>query len=375
MFDLALRMMAAHRTTLAAAVGLIALGACGDDNPLTLDGEGGDGEEVLCDVDQSLLSSSIPPNAIPALTKLTMVEANDPEAGYLFDEDRVLGVGDQRPGSGVSTPHPLWHHEIINDEIDGTWVSVTFCPLTGSGLAFDPNLTGQRLDLGVSGLLFANNLVMYDRITGDLYGPQLGVAVRCGDVGGFTSQELTLMPLQEMSWARWQELHPDTKVVSSDTGFGRNYRVYPYGSYDNINNGKLLFPMIVDKSRPIKERVLAVRVGDGGPGYPFGELAEIAEVVALNEMVGGVPTAIFFEAQRGRAALAFDARVNGQTLTFDADPAGFWTDRETGSTWTFEGTATAGPLTGEVLLTRPDAYTLFWFAWRHFQPSGTTFLN
>ena len=119
------------------------------------------------------------------------------------------------------------------------------------------------------------------------------------------------MPLQEMSWARWQELHPDTKVVSSDTGFGRNYRVYPYGSYDNINSGELLFPMIVDKSRPIKERVLAVRVGDGGPGYPYGELAEFGEVVALNEMVGGVPTAIFFEAQRG-GALPLPQRRRGE---------------------------------------------------------------
>ena len=178
-----------------------------------------------------------------------------------------------------------------------------------------------------------------------------------------------------MSWGRWLELHPDTKVVSSDTGFERNYRVYPYGSYDNINSGQLLFPMSVDGSRPIKERVLGIRVDDGGTGYPFGELAEIGDFVALNEMVGGVPTAIFFEAQQGGAALAFDTRVNGQTLTFDADPAGFWTDRETNSTWTFDGTAIAGDLMGEVLLTRPDAYTLFWFAWRHFQPRATTFLN
>ncbi len=85
-------------------------------------------------------------------------------------------------------------------------------------------------------------------------------------------------------------------------------------------------------------------------------------------------TAIFYESRDGQAALAFDARVAGQTLTFDGDPAGFWTDRETGSTWSFDGTATAGPLAGEALLPRADAYTLFWFAWRHFQPNGSLFV-
>ena len=90
-------------------------------------------------------------------------------------------------------------------------------------------------------------------------------------------------------------------------------------------------------------------------------------------MVGGIPTAVFFDASGGQTALAFDARVNGQTLTFDAAPAGFWTDRETGSTWAIDGSATAGPLAGARLQTRADAYTLFWFAWRHFQPDGRMF--
>ena len=355
--------MPAHRT-LAAAAGLIAMGACFSDSPITANGE------ILCDVDQGLLISSLPPNAIRALTSPIMVDAEAAEAAYLADFDRILGV--VVDGEPRAYPHRvLWSHEIVNDSIGDTWVSITFCPLTGSGLAFDPHIGGQRLDLGVSGLLFANNLVMYDRISEEVYGPQLAVRARCQAYAG---QELALAPVQEMSWGRWKGLHPDTKVISGLTPGLRNVN-YPYGSYDQLNNGDLLVPMSVDRSRPIKERVLAIRLGDGGPGYPFLELAEIGDVVALNEMVGGVPTAIFFEVRQGWSALAFDARINGQTLTFDADPAGFWTDRETGSTWSFDGTATAGPLMGEVLLTRPDAYTLFWFAWRHFQPDGTTFLN
>ena len=121
---------------------------------------------------------------------------------------------------------------------------------------------------------------------------------------------------------------------------------------------------------------VAIRIGlEGGRGYPFGELAEVGEVVAINETVDGAPTVVFYEARDGQAALAFDARVRGQALTFDPDPGGFWTDRETGSTWTFDGVAVAGTHSGERLLRLTDAYTLFWFAWRQFQPDGTTFVN
>jgi len=353
-----------------AVVAAVVLSACTAELLVTdVDGETVDAG--LCSLDPTLLHSTLSPNAIPAMTEPDMVDPTSTLAGYLEDDDRVLGLVVE--GEARAYPHKIfWWHEIVNDRIGDTWVSVSFCPLTGSGLAFDPRLPEGRLDLGVSGLLFANNLVMYDRVTSDLYGPQLAVAGKCGR---FRDVSLELVPVQEMGWARWQALHPDTKVVAGDQGYNLNYQFYPYGDYDQLNNTDLLFSMTVDTSRPIKELVLAIRVGSRGRGYPFGELAEVGNVVAINELVGGTPTVVFYEAAYGEAALAFDARVNGQTLTFDADPGGFWTDQETGSTWTLDGTATAGPLTGERLATRADAYTLFWFAWRHFQPDGTTFPN
>lgn len=325
-------------------------------------------DDLVCDLDRSFLVSSLGPNAIPALTNPPMVEPDAVEVDYLFDTDRVLGV--VLGGEARAYPHNvLWHHEIVNDQVGSARIAVSFCPLTGSGVAFSPELGGQVMDVGVSGLLFANNLVMYDRTTLEVYGPQLSVEGKCG---GFIGQALPLMPVQEMSWGRWKELYPETKVVTGDLNFGRNYRSYPYGSYDDIDDPDLLFEMPVDRSRPIKERVLSIR--EGGRGYPFGELLEVGDVVALNEVVGGIPTAVFFEARDGMAALAFDARVGAQTLTFEAQPEGTWMDLETGSTWQFDGTATEGPLAGEVLRTRADAYTLFWFAWKHFEQGTSTFV-
>lgn len=324
---------------------------------------------LSCDLNPEWMQSNLGPDVIPALTEPVMVAADDPSLGYLSDDDRVLGL--YVNGEARAYPHNvLWYHEIVNDRIGDEWVSVTFCPLTGSGLAFQSHAAGQRLELGVSGLLYANNLVMFDRVTDEVYGPQLAVDGRCGS---FRGRSLPLVGLQETSWGRWKALHPETRVVTGNLGFGRNYRSYPYGTYDEITSNALLVPMSVDRTRAIKERVLAIRDGAGGRGYPFLELAETGSVVALNETVAGVPTAIFFDAADGATALAFDARAAGRVLTFDADPAGEWIDRETGSTWRVDGLAVSGPLTGTRLRSRPDAYTLFWFAWRHFQPDGVTY--
>ncbi len=343
---------------------ILLLGACGDESSGT--SLAGNAE---CDLDRDLLVQNLAPNAIPAVTYPTIVSANDPAVDYLSDEDRVLGVVIE--GQARAYPHNiLWHHEIVNDQIGDTEIAVTFCPLTGSGLAFDPNHGGDLLDLGVSGFLFANNLVLYDRISTNLYGPQLGVEGKCST---FRDSALDLMAVQEMSWGRWKRLHPDTEVMGNDQGFFRDYQRYPYGDYDRITDESLLFSMVVDRSRPIKERVLAIRSGDGGRGYPYGELAELGEFVALNETVAGIPTAVFFEAREGWSALAFDARVDGEALTFDAVSPGTWADRETGSTWTLDGRAVSGLHTGATLTPRADAYTLFWFAWKHFQPNGETF--
>lgn len=327
-----------------------------------------------CTLNPDLLVASLAPNSIRALSEPDMVGAGDPGTEYLADSDRVLGV--HMNGEARAYPHNiLWHHEIVSDRIGNDWVAVTFCPLTGSGVGFDPEIGARRLDLGVSGLLFANNLVLYDRTTEGLYGPQLSIEATCD---AFQGQSLELLPVQEMSWSRWKGLYPDTKVVSSDIGLGRNYRVYPYGSYKELTSNELLFDMSVDRTRLIKERVLAIRDGSGGQGYPYGELRELGSVAAVNDVVGGVPTVVFYEEDHGGTALAFDARVQGRVLTFDAgssgsESGGVWTDRETGSTWTVDGLATSGPLVGARLPTRADAFTLFWFAWRHFQPDGRTF--
>ena len=360
--------------TALALAALLAAVACGDDTVTSSDDDGDTRpadplSAELCTLPDSLIADAgLAPNAIPALTDPLLVEPGSEGLRYLHDDTRVLGVA--ASGEPRAYPHNiLWWHEVIN-ETTGSY-AVTFCPLTGSGLVFDRTTLDGRPDVGVSGLLFANNLVMYDRETERLIGPQMSVTGKCGD---FRGDEPELVPVIETSWERWRELHPTTTVVSARTGWDRNYRIYPYGDYDIKENPVLLFPMETDRSRPPKERVLGVRAGEaGGVAYPFDELDRLGPTAVVNDEVGtqSRPVAVFYERRDGRTATAWDRRVDDRTLTFETAGDG-WMDAETGTLWDLAGRAVEGPLVGERLTAVSDAYVAFWFAWRHFQPDSRT---
>ncbi len=101
-------------------------------------------------------------DAIPALINPIFVGPSDSRATYLADDNTVLGL--LINGEAKDYPHNIgWSHEITNDPVDGRSIVVSFCPLTRTGMVFDAGKSGNRMFLGVSGNLFNNNLVMYDR--------------------------------------------------------------------------------------------------------------------------------------------------------------------------------------------------------------------
>ena len=109
-----------------------------------------------------------------------------------------------------------WWHEIVNDTVAGHAVSVTFCPLTGAGLVFDAQQPGGgRLELGVSGLLYNSNLVMFDRANNSLYPQIYGSGVLGVDLG----QTLPLLAVVETTWSVWKQLYPNTLTGADSNGF------------------------------------------------------------------------------------------------------------------------------------------------------------
>ena len=117
------------------------------------------------------------------------------EASYLSDNDLVIGMVN---GTQVKAyPHPIldWH-EIVNDELDGIAVAMTYCPLTGSGIAWDCELDGERTTFGVSGLLFESNLIPYDRKTNSNWSQ---MRLDCVN-GPLQGQKINTFPIIETTW-------------------------------------------------------------------------------------------------------------------------------------------------------------------------------
>jgi len=147
---------------------------------------------------------------------------------YLLPSDTVMGMFIDN----VARAYPrniFWWHEIANDEINGKKFSVTLCPLTGSSVVFD----GSDYTFLVGGNLLNSNLVMADQETG-AYWPQLllGKSSNTGTSGTWLNQ----IPMIETTWENWKKLHPDTVVLSKNTGFERNYKGFPYGDFQTNNS-------------------------------------------------------------------------------------------------------------------------------------------
>ena len=312
-----------------------------------------------------IISGGVPKDGIPALTNPNFVSPG--RVGYMRADDFVLGVVIN--GEAKAYPHNIgWRHEIVNDHVGGHPVTVTFCPLTGTGLVFDAeNANGESLELGVSGLLFNNNLIMYDRRDKTTLYPQMYFT---GIEGPRQGETLNLLPVVETTWSAWQKLHPDTQVVAGGSYALNAYEVYPYGNYRTNDNYLLfgLFPDITENFNgfstifDMKDRVLGVRLEGEVKAYPFKNMGNRQ---VINDQVGRVSIAVVWD-RGARLAIPFARHLGDQILSFEiVESSGFpfhIKDLETSTVWNLNGLAIEGPLAGQ-RLTQVPAHNSFWFAW------------
>lgn len=201
-------------------------------------------------------------DCIPAITKPMFQKVSD--APWLQDSDVVFTISYK----GVNRVYPqriLNWHEIINDEIVGDPIAITFCPLCGSAVAFERKVNGVITEFGVSGKLHDSDLVMYDRYEGNLWQQITGEAI----VGPAAQRFEKLKPilLGTTTWGEWVKKYPNSQVLSKDTGFSRNYDQYPYGTYEQ--DDQLLFGVKgLNKSLQIKTVVYGVEVNGQSKAYP-----------------------------------------------------------------------------------------------------------
>lgn len=189
-------------------------------------------------------------------------------------------------------------HEIVNHEADGTPVLITFCPLCGTGMAFDPEVEGRPLTFGVSGLLYNSDLLMYDHQTESLWSQIEGRAIS----GPLAGAELEPVAIRHELWQKWRNRVGDNgRVLSTDTGHRRNYRQSPYGDYDHSE--RLYFPVSsTSRKYHAKTWVLGWTHDGVSKAWPFPELAEHGDRV-LEDRIGGKKVSVHFDAEVPSAEL------------------------------------------------------------------------
>lgn len=256
----------------------------------------GDGEcGVPCD---EIIPGCPGRDCIPPLDSPRFVPAGDPSLDYLSNNDLVMGVVTSE-GPRAYPHNILWWHEVINEEVGDEAFTITLCPLTGSGLRFNRRgfVDGETVRLGVSGLLYNSNLVMWDRETETLWSQMRLEAVQGDNLGSASPIEGVL----EMTWAAWVDLYPDTLVVSGDTGHSRDYTRYPYtrgGDYrfNHADTFRNTNPE-PDPQFQNKDMVFGITRGAERRGYVWSDLAEAvgSRRGVVNDDLGGTPIAIVFD--------------------------------------------------------------------------------
>jgi len=121
----------------------------------------------------------------------------------------------------------LWH-EIVNEEIGGVPVLISYCPLCNSGVVFDRRVDGQLLEFGNTGRLRHRDMVMYDQQTESWWQQFTGEAI----IGSLSGKTMTALPARLESLAKFKARAPKGKVLVPEDDGARPYGASPYMGMD-----------------------------------------------------------------------------------------------------------------------------------------------
>ncbi len=255
---------------------------------------------------------------IRSINNPTFLELSNPGNDYLKDDDLVVGT--ISGGKAKAYPHRILNfHEIVND----TGITINYCPLTGTTFGWD----NTRSLFGVSGLLYQNNLILYDHQT-DSNWSQL--KLQCVN-GTLIGEEPVLETIVETNWKTWKALYPKTLVLKGTA---------EQTSKINLKHRR------VSASGSGKERVYAIINTQGDSKiYDFNTFSDGKALKdTFNDktylIVGDEHLMVSFELDADTKEVEFEYSFNNTTS--------FFSDNE-GNTWNAFGIALSGPRVGNVM--------------------------
>ena len=227
---------------------------------------------------EKIVGGGPPKDGIPSIDNPRFVSLGEADQ-WIEDFELVLAI----IYKGVERVYPLqimvWH-EIVNDTIAGDPILITYCPLCGSGIAYERTIDGEEVEWGTSGKLYNSNLVMYDRKT-DSYWTQIdGLAI----VGELTGTKLTPISIDTVTWRDWKKTHSDSEVLSQFTGFDRPYGHDPYASY--YEHSFVFFP-VEDEDDRIHPKTVIFGIEVNGVYKAYKE-DDLKELKMIEDTVGDI---------------------------------------------------------------------------------------
>jgi hypothetical protein len=301
------------------------------------------------------LASVLPRDAIPSIDAPVFEHAS--RTFQYIDDEPVIGV----VGPHEQRAYSAWTldlHEIVNDEVEGVPIAVTWCPLCGTAIAYARTVGGRTLTFGVSGMLYRDALVMYDRETGSLWSQVDGRAIK-GELAGQTLRPVASI---QSTWAEWKALYPDGLVLTKggNGGFRSSYE-----TYNRSTRLGILGTRVPHSAIPPKTQILGVRYNGDAIGFP---VKDVRAAALVQVTVGGVPIMLAATSDM-LPIVAFERDAGERRLTFTrTDDVRMLSDADTHSRWRVaDGVAIDGRLKG-TQLRRVVTYPAFWFGWIGFFP-------
>ena len=287
-------------------------------------------------------------DGIPALDNPALIEADNVD--YIDDDDLVFGVSINDDARAYPLRIMGWH-EMFNDVIGGIPVALAYCTLCGSGILFETQIEGRAdpLVFGSSGFLYRSNKLMFDRATNSLWNQFTGEPV----VGPLVGSGIILnqRPVAIDTWANWRRANPETKILSLETGYNRDYGsgvVYR----DYFASPDLMFPVDVDQSRYLqKDYVFGIRAFGGAKAWP---LQAFSDTPVINDHILDTPLVLIGDAKT-RTVRAYE---RGE-LNFRQEMDGLMSDG--GKLWTV--TEDGLRASDGAILPRVAGHIAYWFAW------------
>lgn len=255
-------------------------------------------------------------DGIPSIDNPKFLDVSDTQTSFIENNDLVIGI---KVGDEIRAyPHLIldWH-EIVNDQFNTDNITLNYCPLTGTAFGWRSLVNGSTSQFGVSGLLYNANLILYDRNTDSRWSQLKLQCVNGPQIGDFPE----LHQVIETNWETWKLLYPNSKVLSTDTGFQRNYDVYPYGTYKTDNNYFIFTASPTNDALPNKERVFALINNSKSKVYQFNKFTGGRVVVDQFEgtnflIVGNENLITAFELDANTSNLNFSYNFNNSEVFF-----------------------------------------------------------